>query len=82
MTRTLVKFVLALTLCLTGIGFVRGWFVVTTPSSEQGHQVNINLKVDKDKVEQDAEAFKQKTTELANRAESKLRGDEAPTQQQ
>jgi len=63
--RTLMMVLLVLVLCVVGLGFYRGWFVLS--SHEAGsNKVDINLTVDRDKVTQDAESMKKKTTELGH----------------
>ncbi len=69
MNRNFVKVVFVLLLCVAGIGFVRGWFVLSSPSPNAGsNKVNINLTVDRDKVEEDAETLRTKTSELTGKA--------------
>ncbi|HEX9636394.1 MAG TPA: hypothetical protein VGB99_02580 [Acidobacteriota bacterium] len=63
--KTLMMVVLVLALCVVGLGFYRGWFVLS--SQEAGsNKVDINLTVDRDKVTQDAESVKEKTSELGD----------------
>jgi hypothetical protein len=65
--KTLMMVVLVLMLCVVGLGFYRGWFTLSSHSAEAGsNKVDINLTVDRDKVIQDAESVKKKTTELAH----------------
>ncbi len=63
-----IAVVVLVVLLLIGVGFYRGWFAVS--SSEAGkasNKVNVNLTVDRDKIEEDAEAVKNKTTELTGK---------------
>jgi len=54
-----------LLLCAVGFGFYRGWFALSSPSSNtESNNVNINLKVDPDKMKADATTVKEKTIEL------------------
>ena len=48
-----------LALIVAGIGFYRGWFAVST--EDQPGETNVELKIDKDKIKQDADAVKEKT---------------------
>ncbi|MEK6261663.1 MAG: hypothetical protein AABP62_23940 [Planctomycetota bacterium] len=50
---------------VVGLGFYRGWFVLSSHSRDTGsHKVDINLTVDQDKMTQDGEKVKDKTREL------------------
>ncbi|MEK6642787.1 MAG: hypothetical protein AABZ08_02675 [Planctomycetota bacterium] len=51
-------FFLVLMLCISVVGFYRGWFTFT---------------VDPDKVKKDAETVKEKTTDLGNQARDKVK---------
>lgn len=52
-----------------GIGFYRGWFSMT---SDQGNSdsrnVDVNLTVDRDKIDEDADTVKDKVQELTGKA--------------
>jgi hypothetical protein len=59
----LVLFVLVLG--LVAFGFYRGWFAFSSHDADDGtNKVNVNLTVDRDKMQEDAQAAKKKTTEL------------------
>lgn len=74
MNRNFVRVALVLLLCVVGIGFVRGWFVLSNPSPNAGsNKVNINLTVDRDKVEEDAETLRNKTSELTGKAKEEVK---------
>jgi len=74
MKRNFVRVVLVLLLCVVGIGFVRGWFVLSNPSPNPGSKkVNINLTVDRDKVQEDAETLRKKTSELTGKATEEVK---------
>jgi hypothetical protein len=63
MNRTIVWVLIVLVLCVVGLGFYRGWFVVTTSNPETGsHKVNVNLAVDPDKMKADANSVTGETT--------------------
>jgi hypothetical protein len=56
---------IVLALCVVGLGFYRGWFVLSSHTRETGnHKVDVNLTVDPDKMKEDAETVKDKTKEL------------------
>lgn len=55
------------------IGFFRGWFSMSSEPPNQGNrEVNVNLKVDQDKMESDANAVKEKVQELTGKAQDKV----------
>ena len=52
-------------LCVVGVGFFRGWFVLSSSSRESGsHKIDVNLAVDPDKMKEDGQKVKDKTKEL------------------
>ena len=56
-------------LLVIGLGFYRGWFGLSSPSSDVGsNKVNINLTLDPDQVKADAETVKEKAAELTGQA--------------
>ncbi len=52
---------LAVVIC---IGFFRGWFSLTTTRETLSNTVDVNLKLDADKMKQDATAVEEKTKSL------------------
>ena len=80
MKMTLMKVLVVLVLCAVGLGFYRGWFAVSSHrGGTESNKVNINVTVDPDKMKEDAEKVKEKTTELTGKAaaEAKELGDQA-----
>jgi len=61
---TLIKAVLVLVLCVVGIGFYRGWFVLVSKDAAEGNQVDVHLTVDPDKAKDDAKELEMKAREL------------------
>lgn len=60
---------IVLVLGVIGVGFARGWFVLSSPSRDAGsHKIDVNLAVDPDKMKEDAKAVKDKTKELTGQA--------------
>ena len=56
---------IAIAILVVGLGFYRGWFALSRPAPDAGsNKVNINLATDPDKMKQDAQAVKDKATEL------------------
>ena len=74
--KKLCGMLLLLLICVAGIGFYRGWFSVSSHSADaNSHNVDLNLRVDGDKVKADAETVREKAAELtgdAKHAASKL----------
>jgi hypothetical protein len=69
-----VLFVLAV--CVVAIGFYRGWFALSSSNVDDGsNKVNVNLTVDKDKMQEDAGAVKKKSVELTDNVTS---GEKSP----
>ncbi|MDX1947267.1 MAG: hypothetical protein SFU86_17835 [Pirellulaceae bacterium] len=56
---------LVVALLLIGLGFYRGWIALSNPGTGDGsHKVNVNLTLDRDKVQDDAQAVQEKASEL------------------
>jgi len=47
-------FVIIVALAVAGLGFYRGWFVVSSAGHVGSNKVDLNLTVDPDKVKSDA----------------------------
>ena len=62
-----IAIVVMVALLVIGIGFYRGWFAVSSSEDAAPSKVNVNLTVDRDKIEEDAEAVKNKTSELTGK---------------
>ena len=63
-----IAVVVLVVLLLIGVGFYRGWFAASnSEAGKASNKVNVNLTVDRDKIEEDAEAVKNKTTELTGK---------------
>jgi hypothetical protein len=68
MNRSVISLLLVLLVGVAAVGFYRGWFTLSSRSPDAGsNNVNINLKVDRDKMQEDAEAVKNKATELTGK---------------
>jgi hypothetical protein len=69
MNRTVITVLLVLLVGVVAVGFYRGWFALSSRGREAGsNKVNINLTVDQDKMQEDAETVKQKAAELTGKA--------------
>ena len=65
-----------LVILVVALGFYRGWFALSRPASDAGsNQVNINLAADPDKMKQDAQAVKDKATELTGGVTDDVKAD-------
>jgi hypothetical protein len=61
---------------VVGLGFYRGWFALSRPAPDAGsNKVNINLATDPDKMKQDAQAVKDKATELTGGVTEDVKAD-------
>jgi hypothetical protein len=61
-----------LALCIVGVGFYQGWFVMSNPDSGEGsNKVNVNLAMDPDKAKADADAVKAKARGLTGNSPEK-----------
>ena len=61
--KRLIAVLVVLVLLVIGVGFYRGWFALSKSDAEK-NKVNVNLTVDGDKMQEDAEAVKKQAAEL------------------
>lgn len=74
MNRTIITVLLVL-VAVVAIGFYRGWFTLSSHSPDAGtNKVNVNLTVDRGKMQADAEAVKNKATQLAGNVAEEVKG--------
>jgi hypothetical protein len=52
------SFLIVLAFIVVGLGFYRGWFTLSGSREAESQKVDVNLKVDPDKVKADAETVK------------------------
>ena len=65
---TVVKVLVVLVLCVVGLGFYQGWFVLSSNNSPSGdNKMDVNLTVDPDKAKEDANAVGAKIRDLTGR---------------
>jgi hypothetical protein len=63
----IIKVVLVLALCVAVLGFYRGWFSLSSRGRDaESNKINVSLTVDPDKMKDDAEKVKEKTTALTD----------------
>ena len=58
---SMLLFLVVLTVC---IGFLRGWFSVSTSKELLGNKVDVNFQVDRDKMNNDAKSLQEKTKSM------------------
>ena len=83
--KRLLAVLVVLVLLVIGVGFYRGWFALSKSDADPAdNKVNVNLTVDGDKFQEDAEAVKKKAAELTEDATGgeKTPGDSAADQVQ
>jgi hypothetical protein len=69
MKRVLFPALIVLVLLVVGLGFYRGWFTLSGSNADKGsNKVNVNLTMDGDKFEEDAQTVKDKAVELTGQA--------------
>jgi hypothetical protein len=67
---------ITIAILVVGLGFYRGWFALSRPAPDAGsNKVNINLATDPDKMKQDAQAVKDKATELTGGVTEDVKAD-------
>lgn len=69
MKRVFFPALIVLVLLVVGVGFYRGWFALSGSNADKGsNKVNVNLTMDRDKFEEDAQTVKDKAVELTGQA--------------
>jgi cell division protein FtsX len=62
---TLFTVLVVLVLCVVGLGFYQGWFVLSSHrASDGGGQIDVNLTVNPDKAKEDARSVEAKARHL------------------
>lgn len=65
---TLFKGLVLIVLCVVGVGFYRGWFVLSSHQDVAGsNKVDVNLTVHPDKMKEDAKAVGAGAKDLSNK---------------
>ncbi len=62
--KKLCTVLIVLAILVVGVGFYRGWFVLSSKGNSASHKVNVNLTVDQDKMKEDGAKLKEKTKKL------------------
>jgi hypothetical protein len=76
--RSLVKWLVVLLVCLSGIGFYLGWFSLSGsgPRTEDD-KVNVNVSVDRSKMKSDVKKAREKVKEEVKELEGKVKARQA-----
>ena len=67
--RRLCTILVVLATLVVGIGFYRGWFVISTRGSSSSQKVDVNLTVDQEKMKEDGQKLKDKTKEITGQTQ-------------
>lgn len=78
-SRIAVVFVLLLA-CVVAFGFYRGWFALSTRPDDGSKKVDIELTMDRGKMEQDAEAVKKEASALVGKVKDNTTGTAKPAE--
>jgi hypothetical protein len=65
--------VLALVCLVVGVGFYLGWFSVSQHREVTGHSIDLNLRVDADKIKHDVRTATEKTEQKASQLSNTVR---------
>ncbi len=80
MSRSRIAVVFVLLACVVAFGFYRGWFTLSTQPDGQGKKVDIELTMDRDKMERDAGAVKKEASDLVGKVKGQATGAAPPTE--
>ena len=67
------SWLIVVAIIVVSLGFYRGWFTVSGRREAVSHKVDVNLTLDTEKVKADAEAVKDKATELTGKTKEGVR---------
>jgi len=84
MNKTIITVLLVLVISVVAVGFYRSWFTLSSRVPDTGpNKVNVNLTLDRDKMQEDASAVQKKTTELVRKVTEPAApsGQKAPANQ-
>ena len=76
---TLAVVVVVLLVCVVAFGFYRGWFTLSTHPDSGSKKVDVNLTMDREKMEQDAERVKKEASDLVGKVKESTTGTVKPS---
>jgi hypothetical protein len=80
MNRSIVPVLLVLIVCVIAFGFYRGWFALSRRGPDATtNQVNVNLTVDRDKMQADSELVQKKAMDFTGKPAEGANELAAPT---
>lgn len=74
---SLTRLLILIVLCVAIIGLARQWFVVSTRRDNNDDAINVNLKVDRQKIEDDRDAVIDKAKDLEEDLEQRINRSES-----
>jgi hypothetical protein len=75
MNRTIITVLFVLLVGVVALGFYRGWFALSSGSPDAAtNKVNVNLTVDRGRMQEDAEMVKNKATQIAGNVTEEAKG--------
>jgi hypothetical protein len=80
MNRNFFTVVIVVLVCVVAFGFYRGWFTLSTHPDAGSKKVDVELTMDREKMEQDAEVLKKKTAELVDKVKEQTTGSAQPSE--
>lgn len=79
MSRSRIGLVVVLLACAIAFGFYRGWFTLSTHPDPGSKKVDVNLTMDREKMEQDAATVKKDASDLVGRVKENTTGTAKPS---
>ena len=68
MNRKTFTVVIVVLVCVVALGFNRGWFKLSSRNPDAGsNKVDVNLTMDRDKIQEDAETVKKQAAEFTGK---------------
>ena len=74
MSRSRIGLVVVLLACAVAFGFYRGWFTLSSHPDSRSKKVDIELTMDRDKMEQDAQRVKKEAADLVGKVQEQTTG--------
>jgi hypothetical protein len=72
--RSLFTLLIVLVICGVGLGFYLGWFSISKPNpGAQGDKVNMNVTVDKAKIQSDVKNAEEKVKNIGEKAKEEIK---------